>query len=175
MIRILPILVLLSAMYACKNQKVQDSMWKESKMEEYSDVITPVRFRTYELKESQMRSSLEACGTEQQKASLIRIPDPQGNQKEFQVWKSKVANPALIEKYPNLQTYQGVAVESTATRIRIENSDNGIQAMVIDAEGTWYIEPAVDSRGSYIVYYKADLPADSKNFWSDKVIKEYQP
>ena len=150
-------------------------MWTESKMAAAHESRNPTRFKTYQLKESQMLDALDNCGSDQQQAIIMNMPDPQGSLQEFQIWKSKVASPDLVEKYPNLQTYQGVLAGANEIRIRIENSDSGIQAMIIDKNDTWYIAPAIGEEGSYIVYYKSDLPADAKNFWSDKVIKKSQP
>lgn len=150
-------------------------MWTESKKAASSEAHSPTRFKTYELKESEMRAALANCGSDLQQAATINIPDPRGKHKEFQIWKSKVASPELIRKYPNLQTYQGVAIGANDIRVRIENSDSGIQAMIIDTDDTWYVSPSMGADGSYIVYYKSDLPADAKNFWSDKVIRKPQP
>ena len=170
MIRTAILLALLSAMFGCKNQKATNSMWTESKMKTSGTANDPVRYKTYELKADDLLSSLAECGDDLQHARIVKLPDPQGEMREFQIWKSKVANPELIRKYPNLQTYQGVAKGANQVRVRLENSDNGIQAMVIDGDATWYIAPDKEIENTYIVYYKKDLPADAKNFWSEKVI-----
>ena len=157
----------------CKSRQAQtQGMWTERKVPVAESEISPTRFKTFELDEDNMLQAIAAVG-EREDLTFLTLPDPTGAEVEFHIWKSRVANPKLIEKYPNLQTYQGTARDNQAIRMRLERNDDGIQAMIIDSDGTWYISPVVGVSAAYTVYYKRDLPADAKNFWSDKIIKEF--
>ena len=148
-------------------------MWKSSKGELAKTDHSPTSFKQYDLLDKDLfTNQLKSCGKQKSEGSTIAIPDPNGDMKEFIIWKSTVANQALVDKYPNLQTYQGVSKETNAIRIRIENSDKGIQVMVLGGEDTWYIAPTKGKSETYLTYFKKDIPADAKTFWSEKILKE---
>ncbi|MGB3467814.1 MAG: hypothetical protein WBA74_21180 [Cyclobacteriaceae bacterium] len=163
---------LLVLIVSCKNQQVGSDIWKNSSVALSTSDNTPENFAQYNLQEESFYSTLRESGTTEKRSVRISIPDPDGKFHEFIVWKSIVANRALVEKYPNLQTFQGIDVNTDAVRIRIENSDDGIQAIVFGGENTWYITPVAEVSDNYLVYYKKDIPAGAKSFWSDKVIQE---
>lgn len=169
--KLIPLLILFTIV-GCKSQQVESTMWENSKNKLPQSKDLPSSFKQYDLQKELFASQLDACGNQKTAGNTVSIPDPDGNMSEFIIWKSSVANQTLVDKYPNLQTYQGVSKQSDAIRIRVENSEKGIQAMVLGGEDTWYITPVVNFPDTYMIYYKKDLPIGVKSFWSDKVIQE---
>lgn len=163
--------LIFSTFLACKSQKVDSAMWVNSNNEEVKNEYALTTFSQYDLDKKILIDKLSSCGDEKAEGRVIEMPGPSGELNEFIVWKSTVANPALLEKYPNLQTYQGVSKETDAIRIRIENKNDGIQAIVLGGKDTWYITPTGD-RKTHLVFYKKDIPAEAKAYWSDKVLIE---
>lgn len=157
---------------ACKNQNVGSDIWKNSATSLEEKEGLPVDYNQYNLQEESFYSILREAGDNEKTSVRLSVPDPEGNYHEFIVWKSIVANKALVEKYPKLQTYQGISVLSTAVKIRIENSDRGLQAMIFGGKDTWYIVPVPEVTDNYLVYYKKDIPSGTKSIWSDIVIQD---
>jgi len=170
--RELTLILILLTIVGCKSQQNGTPMWKSSKETLSNTDLLPTKYKLYNLEEQAFKDILTEAGNEKSNAITIKLPNPEGNETEFLIWKSNVANPALVEKYPNLQTYQGVWVESDAIRIRLENSVKGIQSIVLGGDDVWYVSPSEEFSDTYAIYYKKDLPAGIKSFWSDKVIKE---
>ncbi|MEL6558760.1 MAG: hypothetical protein AAFQ94_11285 [Bacteroidota bacterium] len=164
--------LIFSTFLACKSQKVDSAMWVNSKNEVIKNEYVLTNFSQYDLDKKMLIDKLSTCGDGKPQGSIIVMPNPAGELNEFIIWKSKVVSPALLEKYPNLQTYQGVSKESDAIRIRIENKNDGIQAIVLGSTDTWYITPTGDKTETHLVFYKKDIPAEAKAYWSDKVLIE---
>lgn len=166
------VFIVFSIFIACKSQKVDSAMWLSNKSEQVKNEYALTNYTQYDLDKKILTERLSTCGDKKPDGKTIEIPNPEGIMNEFIIWKSKVVNPALLEKYPDLQTYQGVSKDTDAIRIRIENKENGIQAVILGDQDTWYITPSDDSSKTHLIFYKKDIPAEAKAYWSDKVLIE---
>jgi subtilisin-like proprotein convertase family protein len=71
----------------------------------------------------------------------------------YRVQEAPVFSKALTEKYPQIRSYKGVAVDNEGKWIRFSTSHKGIAATILttgNKEGTLFIEKHTD--GSYVLY-----------------------
>ncbi len=119
-----------------------------------------------------VRYSLDVDGLKQYLAVLpnadntgslpMQLPMPDGNSRSFEVSRSLVMPAELAAKFPQLQTFQGVAVDGSAARVRFELSPDGLSAMVFGVGVALIERDAAD--GDYTSVKRArsaELPAFS--------------
>jgi hypothetical protein len=89
---------------------------------------TAARFR---LDADGLRSYLSVLPAAEAEGSLpLSLPLPDGRRVPFEVSRSIVMAPELAAKFPELATFQGVAVDGSGLRVRFELSDAGLGAML---------------------------------------------
>ncbi len=70
----------------------------------------------------------------------LTLPQPDGTLARFEVSRSLVMAPELAAKYPQIQTFQAVAVDGSATQVRFELGPRGFSAMQFSPGGVKLIE-----------------------------------
>ncbi len=75
----------------------------------------------------------------------LALPLPNGDRAYFEVKRSLVMERALSARYPQIQTFQGVAVDGSANRVRLELGPQGFGAMLFSADGISIIERRSDA------------------------------
>jgi len=106
----------------------------------HPDTASPARLR---LDQPALRQYLEALPAADSAGSLLlNLPDAEGRLRPFEVTRSLVMSPGLAARFPLLQTFQGVARDGSAARVRFELSERGFAAMMFDRAGVSLIEPA---------------------------------
>ena len=109
----------------------------------------------------QMRSALLAAPMENQGASLIELPAPDGRLRSFNVFRTPIVHPQMQEKYPFLLTLAGASTDGHAT-IYLDMTAQGFHAMVLDAGASYFIDPYNRSTTDvYQVYWRKDAIAGS--------------
>ena len=144
-------------------QKASHGLWREVKPADYgegdSNRLTPSRFLLVALAMPQLEGYLAAAGKSEPEGQLFSLPSPAGEALEFTVWKNSVVSEELLEKYPELQTYQGKTVSGAPATLRLENSTKGLIAMVTPQEGMpWYIAPYIKNQNVYMIFDKEAFP-----------------
>ena len=125
--------------------------------------IVPMSYRVVELNFGKMKKVLAKATTwdlaeHNQSTKLIAFPLPSGEMQHFRVVEASIFSEGLASKFPKIKSYKGWGVEDPTATIRFDVSPQGFHAMVLSAEGTWYIDPyAKGNTKNYIVYQKKDL------------------
>lgn len=88
----------------------------------------------------------------------LNLPDAEGQLRTFRVSRSLVMAPELARRFPELQTFQGVADDGLA-RVRFEFGARGFSAMIFDPSGVRLIEPA-GAGDEYLSYARAGREDD---------------
>ncbi len=138
---------------------------------EKSDLI--VRdYQIFQLDISSLRQTLSAIDNLSRngaKNAVISIPFSNGHIRRFRVQKSNTLHPLLAQKYPFIQTFEGIGIEEPNAIVRFEITPKGFFGMVwSDKEGVQVIEPFANSSQSnaYLVYNKKTLhSAKEKKFY----------
>lgn len=87
----------------------------------------------------------------------MTLPSPDGRRVAFAVSRSEVMSPGLAAKFPQLQTFQGVAVDGSGQALRFEISEAGLSAMVF-GNGVQRVERDPAS-GEYVASERRRDPA----------------
>lgn len=81
----------------------------------------------------------------------LALPRPDGARRNFEISRSLVMSPELAAKFPELQTFQGLASDGSGTRVRFETGPAGFSAMLFAAHGVSLIERDTSS-GEFVSY-----------------------
>jgi len=87
----------------------------------------------------------------------ILLPRPDGKTVRFHLRPAPVLAPALAGRYPQIHTYAGTG--EGGARLRLDRSRRGLQAMVLDPAGDYFIDALAGASHLAIAYYRRDLPA----------------
>ncbi len=126
--------------------------------------IKPENYHLMQLDTLQMKSALASAPQEftqnaKAKPLLITLPTPDGGLATFRVQAVQTMAPALADKFPSIKTYGGQGVEDPTVAIRLDYTELGFHAMVLDNNrGHYFIDPAYKNNQTiYLSYYKKDL------------------
>ena len=105
-------------------------------------------YRPIEVHMAAMRAALLPAPAEQGAGArnsnvVISLPLPQGGSQRFRVTQVPVMAPALAAEFPSIKTYQAQGIDDPSAIARLDVSPNGFHAMVIGAQGTYYVDPAL--------------------------------
>ncbi len=75
----------------------------------------------------------------------LALPAASDELQLFEVSRSVVMAPELAAKYPEIQTFQGVAADGSGARVRFELGPRGFSAMLFSTEGVKMIERGIAS------------------------------
>ncbi len=109
--------------------------------------------QVFELNESAFLQELPLMGGTAKGGALVHFPDQDGTMVAYSVEEAPVFAKALSEKYPNIRSFKGVAVNDKGKWIRFSTSPKGIQATILTSEnntGTLFLQKHTD--GSYVLY-----------------------
>ncbi|MCS6930121.1 MAG: M12 family metallo-peptidase [Saprospiraceae bacterium] len=129
--------------------------------------VEPARYQTYRLDYAALTAALRKAPMEfteaaRQRPLLLQLPSAAGELRVFRVWESPIMASELTERYPEIRTYAGEAVDEPGVHVRLGVGYLGFHAFVRDAKGTIEsIRTYVDGqREYYVVYYQHDLPIE---------------
>lgn len=74
-------------------------------------------------------------------ADAILLPDPNGRLQPFHLIPAPIMAAELAAKFPQITTYQIVAMDDGGINGRLDFSPIGLHAIVHSPDGTWYIDP----------------------------------
>lgn len=140
--------------------------WKEIKAnetEKSNKIISAKNYFAFQVSLNDLNAELsnvphESLKTPQQSESIISIPTPDGNFLDFKIVETDVVHPDLKLKYPQLKTYQGVAVNNPSIWVAIDNTQNGFRAMITSPDGTTFIDPfSLNNPNQLMSYHKSDF------------------
>ncbi len=129
--------------------------------------VEPTRYQTYQLNypalvEALRQAPMEFTEAAHQRPLLVQIPTAEGVLRTFRIWESPIMAPELTERYPEIRTYAGEAVDNPGVRVRLGVGYQGFHAFVRDEAG--HIQSvrtyADGQREYYVVYHQRDLPTE---------------
>ena len=139
--------------------------------------IVPQAYRTLTLNKTSMAQLLASAPAESPDRSPddgvdVILPLPQGGYGRFSVLESSIMEPALAAQFPEIKTYLVQGLDDPTATGRIDTSPRGFRAMVIGAEGTFYIDPYWSNIDDVsICYAKKDFSNEDKlKEWSCGVV-----
>lgn len=117
--------------------------------------------RLLSLDEAELRrqlSVLDAPSAALDKQTLtVWLPIPDGSFQAFRVSPSVTMAPELAQRYPELRTYKGEAIDGLPRAVRFELMPDGFSAMFFAPDGVALIRPTED-KSAYQSVFRDDLP-----------------
>ncbi len=139
----------------------QNGYWKKeasaSKLEASFSRKYDVQHGTvFEFDETGFKNGLMASKMGKDGPRTVYFPDRQGQMVAYEVTERPVLSPALSEKYPQLKSYAGQALDGSKRRVRFSISHKGIQSMVVapNEAGASFMQKKPD--GKYVLYSRKD-------------------
>ncbi len=119
----------------------------------------PQKYRAVRFNILALRGLLQSAESRGKQASVaLNLPMPNGASQDFLVERSSVMPEELRRKFPNIQTFEGYAVDDPATSLRLEVTPKGVSAQVLAVGQRWMIDPRVGgSPDVSISYFSKDL------------------
>ncbi|MGB3590348.1 MAG: reprolysin-like metallopeptidase, partial [Nonlabens sp.] len=142
--------------------------WSKSSMDKINDQnarimkATPTNYGVFDLDLSGMRSILASAGERHIQGSIpavVEVPTLDGMLR-FSVFENSVMEGPLQDRYQNIRTYNGVAVDDSGRSIQITVSPYSFHGLVhTPGNGLQYIDPLDKAGSTYMVYSSKELPA----------------
>jgi gliding motility-associated-like protein len=126
-------------------------------------LIVPSKYTALKLDLNQLKSVLSnaVLRTENDfsQGVEIQIPTPRGSSTKFLAFKNTTMSAGLEAKFPEIRSYDVVAVNNPSIKGKIDVTPQGFHAMIFTVgEGTYFVDPyARGDVGNYIVYNRKDF------------------
>jgi len=168
----------------------QDRYWTQPELPSNFSANTDIQVSKYELFSLDTTLLLQVLNAAPPEASpkdgsnptILKIPDPEGGTKEFQIVSYQMMEEGLSSRYPNIKTLKGVNLANPRETIRLDWTSFGFHAYIRSSEGSYYIDPFNRNiKDLYLVYRKADVqgqPFECHVDDSDKILidtEEFRP
>src|SRR5690606_33985567 len=88
--------------------KSYKGMYAPSSMEM---IVQPSSYKIFTLDNAAMKLWLSDVTSNENTTKTVTIPTPEGGYRTFRIWKNSAMAPGLAEKYPEIQTFDGVDVD----------------------------------------------------------------
>lgn len=117
----------------------------------------PNNFLVYRLDEAAVKFELWNLSEAPEEGVVMSLPMADGSYRDFKVWQSSMMPEQLANKYPDIRTFTGEAVDDRRVTAKIDFTLFGFHAMIFDGDNTSFIDPYDNMRdGFYMVHYKKD-------------------
>ena len=95
----------------------------------------------------------------------IHLPTPDGDFIAISIVDSPVMEAELAQRFPEIRTFSGRAVEDPSLDVRLDWTPQGFHASVLSPEGVWYVDPVWrNDNTEYVSYRKADYKPGANAF-----------
>lgn len=123
----------------------------------------PNQFRAVRFNLPAMRGRVRAAEARGETVAVVMaLPMPDGSAQEFHIWRSSVFPDALARKYPDIQVFEGQAVNDPLVTLRMEITTRGVSAQILAPGRRSMIDPRLgDKPDVSISYYSEDLTRSS--------------
>ncbi len=124
----------------------------------------PRAYGTWQLSATALGNVLRQAPREFSDASKTRqatlaLPLPDGSLSRFRILASPVLEPELAARFPEIQTYVAQGVDDPAATARLSWTPQGFNAIILQEQGTSFVEPVVTGdKEYYLAYALADAP-----------------
>ncbi|HUH46616.1 MAG TPA: zinc-dependent metalloprotease family protein, partial [Arenibacter sp.] len=144
--------------FLCYYGVAQTAYWKKgnSNTPEAQQQLTRLEVRdaqVFSLDRDLFTNTLKG-GFAQRRQQVVSFPDENGVLRHFAIRESPVLSPELSRKYPGIKSYVGYGLDNNGERIRFSVSHNGIQSMIVHANGkrATYMQKISTTTNDYMVY-----------------------
>lgn len=147
----------------------QENLWKNSNERELSKIEKldrsniPTEYHVFNLDLKNLKSKLpskanQSINYNKSASSIIQFPNADGKLVAYEIFDSPVMENELSQKFPNIQSYVGKAVNNSNGSIRFTVTPFGLHAIMYHPDqGTSYIDTYTRDLNSYIVYNREDI------------------
>ncbi len=120
-------------------------------------VLVPKQYTLFADDEASLQLELAALPDNPDAGQIIMLPMPDGSVKSFKAWRNTTMDKALMDKYPEIQTYTAIDLKNPRISAKIDWTLRGFHAMIFDGQNTSFVDPYSNQRsGYYIAYYRRD-------------------
>lgn len=129
-------------------------------------LIHPSRYLTLGLDISGLKSKLANAQlrTNNSNPVSISLPHVDGKMHEYQVFLNTTMSPGLAAQFPEIRSYDAVAMDQSGRTVKLDITPQGFHAMILSPnESTIFIDPYSFGSGdieNYQVYYKKDFKSN---------------
>lgn len=117
----------------------------------------PKAFQVFQLDEATMKSKLFQLPSDPTQSQVFSLPMGNGSYREFRVWQAPMMPDELASKYPDIKTFNAVAVDDQRVTAKLDFTLFGFHAMVFENGGISLIDPFDNLHdGYYFAHYKKD-------------------
>ena len=119
--------------------------------------MSPEKYLVYTLDEATLKLQMWGLAEDPAQAMIVSLPMPDGTYRDFSVWQTPMMPQELANKYPDIKTFTGQAVNDHRVTARLEFTLFGFSAMIYDGDNTSFVDPYDNLHdGFYLVHYKKD-------------------
>lgn len=134
-------------------------LWSETNMLQLDgNGPQPASYRSLQLDVAAVTAALDdAVAT----GKPFELPRPDGSYAAFVLEDSGTLSPGLAAKFPELRSLRGR--DADGTRLRLDMSVLGLQALVFDPDGSWVVQPGTLGLGpDYLAFRRSDAAASGR-------------
>ena len=130
--------------------------------------------QVFNFQEKLFREELRNSTTSKGRKQVVHFPNSKGEIVSYVVEETSVFSKALSEKYPEIKSYRGHALQNPSQKIRFSTSHKDVQAMIVNSsEGhNSYIQKS--SNNKYVIYKRTSKNAEDFDFicrTQDKILQ----
>lgn len=119
--------------------------------------LSPSTYSSFYLNTMALKSQLATAGSGVETGAVIDIATPDGKTRAFKIWETPMMEAPLAEKYPEIKTYTGYAMDDKGATAKLDFTYKGFHAKIFDGKNTYFIDPySRMNDGYYISYFKRD-------------------
>nr|WP_294861020.1 zinc-dependent metalloprotease family protein [uncultured Fluviicola sp.] len=129
--------------------------------------IKPTKFLTFKLDVANMHqvlSQVKRLDDPNYIPVFIELPKPDGTVGNYQVHENETMSLGLAAQFPEIRSYDGVAMDNSGEVVKFDLTPQGFHAMtLIPGKSTLFIDPYSFGGGdieNYVVYSRADYTSD---------------
>jgi hypothetical protein len=93
-------------------------------------------------REALRRTPMESAPPDNEYQRVITLPLPNGELARFRIEESPIMSTDLSEQFPKVKAYRAVGVDDPTAIARIDDTPDGLSALVLSSNGDFYVEPA---------------------------------
>lgn len=154
-----------------QTKSVSNSMWKTVQESSIPQVgkryIQPNKFLTFQLNVEELKQHLlqvKRIDNPNYIPVFLEIPKADGTFKTYQVHENETMSEGLAAQFPEIRSYDGVALDNSGEVVKFDMTPQGFHAMImIPGEASHFIDPYSFGGGditNYVVYSRADFQTD---------------
>lgn len=135
----------------------------------FANHVKPASYKLFTLDETALKNDLQLAPLETNISSsksntVITLPSPDGNLKDFIVRESPVMEEGLAVKFPGIKSYSGKATDNSSATVRFTVTKLGFHAMVTSGSSITYYVNCLDKKSSLYMVNDRDNVKGANTF-----------